>query len=128
MKDCWSSTCFISCTLGRCSSKLAYSCGRSTHFLIVVGGLLTSLFLWEVYSLPYSCGRSTHYSDRLHNFSIIIPRCFKDVYVNVNICICFFHHTAWLWNSLPIECFPFTYDLNGVKSRINTCPLTIRSF
>ena len=32
--------------------------------------------------LPYSRGRSTHYSDRLHDFSVPIPRCYKDVYVN----------------------------------------------
>ena len=30
----------------------------------------------------------------------------------------FFPHTARLWNSLPIKCFPLTYDLNGFKSRI----------
>ena len=24
-----------------------------------------------------------------------------------------FPRTARLWNSLPIECFPLTYDLNG---------------
>ena len=32
--------------------------------------------------LPYSRGRSTRYSDRLHDFSVTIPRCYKDVYVN----------------------------------------------
>ena len=31
----------------------------------------------------------------------------------------FFPHTARFWNSLPIECFPLTYNLNGFKSRIN---------
>ena len=61
--------------LGRCSSKLA-----------------------ELVSHP--C-RSTHYSDRLHDFSVTIPRCYKDAYVNN-----FFPCTAKLWNSLPIECFP----------------------
>ena len=30
-----------------------------------------------------------------------------------------FPHTARLWNVLPIEYFPLTYDLNGFKSRIN---------
>ena len=29
----------------------------------------------------YSRGRSTRYSDRLHDFSVTIPRCYKDVYV-----------------------------------------------
>ena len=47
-------------------------------------------------------GRSTRYSDRLHDFSVTISRCYKDVYVNR-----FFPRTARLWNFLPIECFPF---------------------
>ena len=76
---------------GRCSSELA-----------------------QLVPLPYSRGRSTLYSDRLHDFSVTIPRCYKDVYVNS-----FFPHTARLWNSLPLECFPLTYDLSGFKSRIN---------
>ena len=29
------------------------------------------------------------------------------------------HQTARFCNSLPIECFPLTYGLNGFKSRIN---------
>ena len=36
----------------------------------------------ELAPLPYSQGRSTHYSDRLHDFSVIIPKCLKVVYVN----------------------------------------------
>ena len=36
----------------RCSSKLA-----------------------ELVPLPHSCGRSTRYSNRLHDFSVTIPRC-----------------------------------------------------
>ena len=84
---------------GRCSSELA-----------------------ELLPFPYSRGRSTHYSDRLHDFSVTIPRCYKDVYVNS-----FFPSTARFWNSLPIECFPWTYDLNGFKSRINRHLLTVGS-
>ena len=38
--------------------------------------------LAQLVSLPYSCGRSTCYSDRLHDFSVTIPRCYKDVLVN----------------------------------------------
>ena len=37
---------------GRCSSELA-----------------------QLVPLPYSQGRSTHYSDKLHDFSVTIPRC-----------------------------------------------------
>ena len=33
-----------------------------------------------------------------------------------------------LWNSLPMECFPLTYDLSGFKSRINSHLLTVGSF
>ena len=77
---------------GRCSSELA-----------------------ELVPLPYSRGRSTHYSDSLHDFSVIIARCF-------------FPPTARLWNFLPIECFPLTYYLNGFKSRINRYLLTVGSF
>ena len=36
----------------------------------------------ELVPLPYSGGRSTRYSDRLHDFSVTIPRRYKDVYVN----------------------------------------------
>ena len=85
---------------GRCSSELA-----------------------QLVPLPYSRGRSTRYSDRLHDFSVTIPRGYKDVYVNS-----FFPRTARLWNSLPIECFPLTYDLSGFKSRINRYLLTVGSF
>ena len=31
--------------------------------------------------LPYSRRRSTPYCDRLHDFSVTIPRCYKDVYL-----------------------------------------------
>ena len=70
--------------IGRCSSELA-----------------------QLVPLPYSRGRSTRCSDRLHDFSVTIPRYYKNVYVDS-----FFLRTAKLGNSLPIECFPLTYDLN----------------
>ena len=79
--------------------------------------------LAQLVPLPYSRGRSTRYSDRLHDFSVTIPRCYKDVYVNS-----FFPHTARLWNSLPVECFPLTYDLSSFKSRINRHLLTVDAF
>ena len=85
---------------GRCSSELA-----------------------QLVPLPFSRGRSTCYSDRLHDFSVTIPRCYKDVYINS-----LFPLTAKLWNSLPIESFPLTYDLSGFKSRINRNLLTVGSF
>ena len=72
---------------------------------------------------PFSRGKSTRYFDRLHDFSVTISRCYKDVCVNS-----FFPRTARLWNSLPMECFPLTYDLNGFKSTINRYLLTVGSF
>ena len=65
---------------GRCSSELA-----------------------QLVPLPFSPGWSTHYSNRMGDFSVTIPRCYKDVYVNS-----FFPRIAKLWNSLPIEYFPLT--------------------
>ena len=53
--------------------------------------------------------RSTRYPDRLHDFSVTIPRYYKDVYANS-----LFFRTARLWNSLPQECFLLTYDLNAL--------------
>ena len=76
---------------GRCSSEMA-----------------------QLIPLRYSQGRSTPCPDRSHDFSVTIHGCYEDVYVKS-----FFLSTAEFWNSLPIECFPLTYDLNGFKSRIN---------
>ena len=84
------------------------------------------LKLAQLVPLPFSRGRSTRYSDRLHDFSVTIPRCY-------NVChdslfVSFFPRTATLWNSLPLECFPSTYDLSGFKSRFNRDLLTVGSF
>ena len=78
--------------------------------------------LAQLVPLPFFQGRSNRYSDRLHDFSMTILRCYKDVYVNN------FFLAARLWNSLPIKCFPLTYDLSGFKSRINRHFLTAGSF
>ena len=85
---------------GRCSSELA-----------------------QLVPLPYSRGRSTCYSDRLHDFSVTIRRCYKDIYVNSFFCC-----TSRLWSSVSVECFPLTYDLNGLKSRVKRHLLTVVSF
>ena len=85
---------------GRCSSELA-----------------------QVAPLLFSQSRSTRYPDRLHDFSVTIPRCYKDVYVNSS-----FPCTATPWNSMSIECFSLTSDLNGCKSKINRHLLAVGSF
>ena len=69
-----------------------------------------SFKLTELVPFPHSHGRSTHYSNTLHDFSVPIPRHYKDVYVN---------SFSSLWNSLPPECFLLTYDLKGLKSKVN---------
>ena len=74
---------FYSHYFGRCSSELA-----------------------QLVPLPYSSGSSTRYSDRLHDF--LWP--FQDV-TRIMSTISF--HTGRLWNSLPVECFPLTFNLNG---------------
>ena len=68
---------------GRCSSELA-----------------------QLVPLPFSRGRSTRYSDRLHDFFVTIPRCYKDVYINS-----FFPRTARAWDSLPIKFSALSFDL-----------------
>ena len=99
-----------------------------SHFYRYYFGRCSSLVdvhvhLAQLIPLHYSRGRSTGYSDRLHNISVIIPRCYKDVYINSS-----FPRTARLWNSLHIDYFPLTYDLNGLKSIINRHLLTVGSF
>ena len=99
MQDYWSFTCCLCWTLGSLSK-----CSQLKSFLQV---LL----------------RSPRYSDRLHGFSVTISRFYKNVNVNS-----FFSPTARLWNFLPVEFFPLTYDLNGFKSRTNRHLLTVGSF
>ena len=38
--------------------------------------------LTQLVPFPFSRGRSTRYSDRLRDFSVTIPRCYKGVYAN----------------------------------------------
>ena len=92
--------------LGHCWNVASLSLFYRYHF-----GRCSSE-LAQLVPLPFSWGRSTHYSDILHGFSVTIP---KDVYVSS-----FFPHIVRLWNSLAIECFLLTYNLNGCKSRINS--------
>ena len=75
--------------------------------------------LAQLVPLPYFQGRSTRYCYSLHDFSVAIPKCCKDVYINS-----FFLRTARLWNSLLIECFLLTYNLNSFTSRTDRRLLT----
>ena len=123
--SCWISykngygsfTCCISAPLTHCQNVASLSLFCSYYF-----GRCSSE-LAQLVPLPYSWGRSTRYSDRLHDFSVAIPRCYKDVYVNS-----FFRLTVRLCNSLPTECFALTCDLSDFKSRINKHILTAGPF
>ena len=46
------------------------------------GSILVPTLFLQLIPLPFSRGRSTGYFDRLRDFSVSIPRCYKDVYVN----------------------------------------------
>ena len=65
---------------------------------------------------------SYSYSDGLHDFPAIIPRCYKDDHVNS-----FFPATFGLCNSVPTECFSLTCDLNDHKFRVNGTLLSLGS-
>ena len=105
MQYCWSFTCCHSLIFGS-SSK----CSRFQSFLYRYYFARRSSGVAQLVQLSYSRGSCTRYSDRMHVFSVTITRCSKDVYVNS-----FFPRTGKFWNSLPIERFPLTYDLNGFK-------------
>ena len=80
--------------------------------------------LADLVPFPHSRGSSTRWSSNsLHDFSVTIPRCYRDVYVNS-----FFPCTARLWNFWPAECFPLVYDLTGFKSRASRHILSLGSF
>ena len=66
--------------------------------------------LAELVPVPYSQWRSTCYSDKLHDFFVTIPRCYKTVYANS-----FFPRIARLWNALPIfSAFPLSLELTNI--------------
>ena len=92
-------------TLSDCQNVASLSLFYRYYF----GGC--SADLAQLNSVPFSRGRSTDL------------KCYKDVYVNS-----FLPRTARLWNSLSIECFPLTYDLNCFKSRNNRYLLTVGYF
>ena len=117
MQDCWSFTCCFSWNLGS-----LWKCSQLKIFYRHYFGRCSSE-PFQLVPCAVSQGGSTRYCDRLHHFSFTIPRYFKDVYVNS-----FFPCTARLRISLPIECFPLTYNPNGFKSRINRQLLKVGSF
>ena len=94
-------------TLAYCQSVVRLSFFYRSYLGITWTGWAgsVSLFLWEVLY---------RYSNKMHDFSVNIPRSYKSVYVSS-----VFSHTVRLWNSLPAKHFPLIYDLNGFKSNVN---------
>ena len=70
--------------------------------------------LSQLVPLPYFRVRLMVIFNRLYDFSVTILSVYKDMYVKS-----FFPCTGRLWNSIPLDCFPLTYDLNGFKSKVN---------
>ena len=70
--------------------------------------------LADLVPLPHPRNRATRYSEGLHDFAVSIPRTNKGIYANS-----FFPRTAKIWNSLPADCFPLTYDLTQFKTNVN---------
>ena len=102
---CRTITASIAASLEPCSSSSKYGQIISLFYRYYFGRCSSELS--KLGFFPFSQGRSPPYSNRLHDFSVTIPRCCKYVYVNS-----FFPRTDRPRNSLPIECFPLTYNLN----------------
>ena len=85
--------------IGRCSSKLA-----------------------QLITLPYFCGSYTRCSDRLYDFSLSIPTCHQDVFVNS-----FFPCAAKTLEISAIRMLLFSDDLNNFKCSINRHLLSLGS-
>ena len=98
----WSFTCCLFWTLGSSSSKFS----QLKFFLsrYYFGRCLSELA--QLVPVSYSRGKCTRYSDKLHEFSVTIPRFCEDVYVNS-----FFLRTARLWYCLPIAYRMLSFDL-----------------
>ena len=63
---------------------------------------------------PKVAKRVTRLSANSHPFTVAVPTCKKSFYSSS-----FFPRTSVLWNSLPLSCFPDSYDLHSFKSRAN---------
>ena len=105
--------------------QINYSCGYVGLFILHFLPLLKKTEDFSVFiSLEDGhlnwLGRSNPNSNRLPDFSVTTPRCYKNVYRNS-----FFSHTTTLWNSLPVEYFCLTYDLNDCKFKVNRYLLSL---
>ena len=74
-----------------------------------------------------STGSTSLFSREVYSLFLIDCMIFLSLFLDVlrMSVSSFFPRKAWLWNPLPIECFPLTYNLDGFKSRINRHLLTV---
>ena len=62
---------------------LCFTCGENKMCLTIKKSQnIMDIIVAQLAPLPNSCGRFTRYSNRLDDFSVVIPRCYKDFYVN----------------------------------------------
>ena len=64
-------------------------------------------------------------NDLIDTFLVSLLFTLNIKYLNINS---LFPSTAWLWNSLPPERFPLSYDLSGFKFGVNNHLLSLGSF
>ena len=117
MQDCLSFTCCLTRALG-----LSLKCSQFKSFYNYSFGSCSYERL-ELIPLPYFRGSSTFYYDRLHEFFVTFLSCYENAYVK----------SFRLYISLPKECFPLTYDLNGFNCRtdrnlLSFCGLFLNRF
>ena len=110
MQDCWSFTCCFSWNLGS-----SMKCGHLKFFPI---GITLANVLQNWLNLFHFLFLKGGPLNILIDCMIFLPP-FLDVYMNS-----LFPRTARIWNSLPIEYFPLTYDLSEFKS----CGFMLQSF
>ena len=83
-------------------------------------------FLIKILELP-KFGHMSKSTLEFHSLKIFIGKIFDFITFTSKLSS-FFPWSARLWNSLPIEYFHLTYNLNGFKSRINRYLLIVGYF
>ena len=94
-------------------------------FFLKSGLLFNIFYCFCMFVNKYQIENAIKMYNFLHVIFYVKTKISVDFHVYVNS---FFPGTARLWNYLPTECFPLTYNLNDLKSRIDRHLLAARSF